>query len=83
MEQQVIHHRVRTIDFTLLRSVESDSDCPHCPDGLPDVVARCTQCDSIMAYRGLGTLRNGQRVHFFECVHSPGEVHSKSFVIAE
>jgi hypothetical protein len=32
-------------------------------------------------YRGLGRLRNGKSVHYFECVHSPREVHSVSIVI--
>jgi hypothetical protein len=83
MDTQVIHHSPRSLDFTVLRNLEFENDCPNCPDGQPDIVARCAQCESAMVYRGLGTLRNGLRVHYFECVHSPGEVHSMSFVIAE
>jgi hypothetical protein len=82
MESNVIYHAPRGLGVTVLRSVEYEHDCPDCPDGQPDVQARCRQCASTMVYRGLGTLRNGIRVHYFECVHSPAEVHGMSFVIA-
>ena len=83
MENQVIQHTPRGLDFTVLRSLEFEKDCPECPDGEPEMVARCAQCGSTMVYRGLGKLRNEVRVHYFECVHSAAEVHSISFVIAE
>ena len=83
MATQEIQHRPRSLDVTVLRSLEFESDCPHCPPDLPDTQARCPDCDCLMVYRGLGRLRNGTPVHYFECVHSPREVHSVSFVIAD
>jgi len=83
MENQIIQHSPRGLDFTVRRSLEFERECPDSPDGKPDIVARCAQCAATMAYRGLGKLRNGLRVHYFECVHSAAEVHSISFVIAE
>lgn len=83
MATQVIQHRPRPLDVTILRSLEFENDCPHCPDGRPDVVATCENCGSTMVFRGVGKLRSGLRVHYFECVHSPREVHSVSFLIAD
>jgi hypothetical protein len=34
-------------------------------------------------YRGLGRLRSGARVHYFECVHSHREVYSVSISVTE
>lgn len=82
MEREIVQHPARALHATVLRGIELEHDCPDCPDGLPDVVATCTQCASTMAYRGVGLLRNGAHVHYFECVHSPREVHALSFVIA-
>jgi hypothetical protein len=36
-----------------------------------------------MMYRGIGRRRDGQQVHFFECVHSHREVHSVSIIVTE
>jgi len=36
-----------------------------------------------MVYRGIGRLRSGTRVHYYECVHSYREVHSLSIVISD
>jgi hypothetical protein len=83
MEAQVIRHPPRHIQFTLTRRVELEPDCPHCPPDLPALIARCPDCDCIMVYRGVGRLRNGTPVHYFECVHSPREVHSVSIVISD
>jgi hypothetical protein len=80
---QVIRHPPRHFHFTLTRAYEIEHDCPHCPDGLPHAVARCPDCGCLMVYRGIGKLRNGTPVHYFECVHSPREVHSVSVVISD
>ncbi|MBV9281184.1 MAG: hypothetical protein JOZ41_13970 [Chloroflexi bacterium] len=83
MEAQRIRHRPRHLDATLIRRLEIERECPSCPDGEADVVARCPDCDSTMLYRGIGRLRSGTRVHYFECVHSHREVHSLSIVIGD
>jgi hypothetical protein len=83
MENTIIYHRPRHFHFTVSRRIEHGADCPHCPPDLPDTVAHCPDCDCRMVYRGIGRLRNGTPVHYFECVHSPREVHSVSIVISE
>ena len=83
MEAQVIQHPPRALHLTVLRTLEFESDCPDCPQDRPDVVAECADCGRTMAYRGIGTLRNRLRVHYFECVHGPSEVHGMSVVIAD
>jgi hypothetical protein len=80
---QVIRHPPRHFHFTLTRRFEIERDCPHCPDGLPDAASLCPDCGCLMCYRGRARLRNGTLVHYFECVHSPREVHSVSVVISE
>lgn len=83
MEQTRIHHRPRHLEATLTRRLEIERTCSGCPDGAPHVTARCPECDCVMMYRGIGRLRSGTRVHYFECVHSHREVHSVSILIAE
>ncbi len=83
MESAIIRHPPRHFDFTLLRSQEMESECPEGPADQPHVAAKCPDCDASMVYRGIGKLRSGTRVHYFECVHSPREVHSVSLVIAD
>ena len=83
MDATVIHHPPRHFKATLSRRLEIEPDCRECPDGEPGLVAKCPNCGFIMAYRGIGRLRSGRQVHYFECVHSHREVHSLSIVIAE
>jgi hypothetical protein len=83
MERTVIHHAPRSFHSTLIRRLEIESECPDCPDGEQDLLSRCPNCDCVMVYRGIGRLRSGVRVHYYECVHSPREVHSVSIVIPE
>lgn len=83
MESNVIRHTPRHFHFTLTRRIEIEPECPDCPDGLPSTVARCPECGCVMVYRGVGRLRSGTHVHYFECVHSPSEVHSVSITISE
>jgi hypothetical protein len=51
--------------------------------GLDGVLAKCPNCDCTMMYRGVGRLRNGTLVHYFECVHSHQEVHSVSIIVTD
>jgi len=83
MEAQIIRHPPRHFHFTLGRLLEIEPDCPDCPDGDPHILAKCPDCDCAMAYRGIGRLRSGTQVHYFECIHSHREVHSISIVIAD
>jgi hypothetical protein len=83
MENRTINHPPRRLDTTVLRNLEFEHECPECPDGKPDMMARCAECASTMVYRGLGMLKSGLHVHYFECVHSPREVHSVSLIVAE
>jgi hypothetical protein len=82
METRVINHSPHRLAATVLRTLEFGSDCPQGPADVTELVAHCHACSSLMSYRGQGTLRNGTHVHYFECVHSPREVHGQSFVIA-
>jgi hypothetical protein len=81
VELQVIHHRPRHIRYTLTRRLEIERDCPECPDDMPTLTATCPNCGARMAYRGIGRLRSGSRVRYFECVHSHREVHSVSIIV--
>lgn len=81
MEAEIIRHTPRHFHFTLARRFEIERDCLDCPEDLPEAVARCPDCGCVMVYRGIGLLRNGRQVHYFECIHSPGEVHGISIVI--
>ena len=83
MEAQFIRHQPRHIDFTLSRFVEIEHECVDCPDGEPERGATCADCGSTMVYRGIGRLRGGTHVHYFECVHSPREVHGYSLIIGD
>lgn len=78
-----IRHRSRHLDHTLFRRLEIEREITHCPDGQPEIAARCPDCDCTMVYRGIGRLRSGTKVHYFECIHSHREVHSLSLVIAD
>jgi predicted amidophosphoribosyltransferase len=82
VELNVIHHKPRHIRYTLTRRIEFERDCPECPDDMPDLVTMCPDCGAKMAYRGIGRLRSGTRVRYFECVHSHREVHSVSIVVS-
>lgn len=81
MEAEIIRHPPRHFHFTVARRFEIEHDCPECPADLPGTVSRCPECGCVMVYRGIGRLRNGRHVHYFECVHSPREVHGVSIVI--
>lgn len=83
MEPTIVRHPPRHMRHTLVRRLEIEQECVDCPDGQPDIVARCPDCDCVMLYRGMGRLRSGTQVHYFECVHSPREVHSLSIVITQ
>ena len=83
MEKNAIRHRPRHLDHTLLRRLEIERTILDCPEDQPDMVAKCPDCDSTMLYRGIGRLRSGTRVYYYECVHSHREVHSLSIVIAD
>jgi hypothetical protein len=83
MEQRVVHHRPRHFDFTLCRRIEFERDIASGPAEDITVTVRCPDCDCLMMYRGVGRLRNGKHVYHFECVHSPGEVHSLSVICPE
>ena len=83
VEQRRIHHRPRHFDHTLCRRLEYEREIVLSPADMPDITVRCPDCDCIMMYRGVGRLRNGTRVHSFECVHSYREVHSLSIVCSE
>ncbi|HZU11870.1 MAG TPA: hypothetical protein VFB58_03450 [Chloroflexota bacterium] len=83
MEQQLIRHRPRRLDCTHLRVFEYETDILAGPRDEPHVVARCPDCDCVMMYRGIARLRNGTLVHYFECVHSPREVHCVSITIRD
>ena len=81
MVNHIIRHGPRTIDFLVMRGLEIERDCCDTPDGLPDVAARCPDCESVMMYRGVGRLRDGRLAHVFECIHSHREVHSLSILV--
>lgn len=83
MEERVIRHQPRRIEFMVTRGVEVERDICDCPPDRPDSGVRCPDCGCVMMYRGLGHLRSGTLVHTFECVHSHREVHSLSIVISE
>lgn len=83
MEARFIHHPPRHFDGTLCRRLEIEREIAHCPESRPEVSAKCPDCDCVMMYRGIGRLRSGTMVHFFECVHSYREVHSLSIVIGD
>ena len=83
MNVNIIQHPPRHFRNTLTRRLEIERDCPECPDGIPGASAKCPDCGCTMVYRGLGRLRSGTSVHYFECVHSHREVHSVSIVITD
>lgn len=83
VEQRVIRHRPRRLDCTHVRVFEFERDILAGPVDEPHIVSRCPDCACIMMYRGIARLRNGSLVHYFECVHSPKEVHSVSILIEE
>ncbi len=83
MDSNIIRHNPRQFHFTLSRKIEVESECPDCPPDQPDLITRCADCGSVMVYRGIGRLRSGTRVHYYECVHSAREIHSVSLVIGE
>ena len=83
MEENMLHHRPRHLDYTISHHLEIESDISHCPEGMPSTVATCPDCGSAMMYRGVGRLRKGTAVHHFECVHSHREVYSVSIHVAE
>lgn len=78
-----IHHRPRHIQFTISRRLEIEAECLHRPPDQSADEARCPDCDCVMVYRGIGRLRSGSLVHYYECVHSPREVHSVSIAIPD
>lgn len=81
MEHQIIHHPPRHMRYTLTRRLEIESECPDCPEDMPGLYAICPDCGCKMAYRGIGRLRSGTRVRYYECVHSHREVHSVSILV--
>jgi hypothetical protein len=83
MENTTIRHRPRHLNYTLLRRLEIEPDITHTPLDQPAMAAKCPDCDCTMMYRGVGRLRSGRLVHYFECVHSHREVFSVSIVIPE
>lgn len=82
MNQPYIRHRPRRLDHTHTRVFEYERDILDGP-GKDGIGARCPECECVMMYRGVGRLRNGTLVHYFECVHSVDEVHSVSITITE
>jgi hypothetical protein len=82
MEPAFIRHRPRRLDHTYLRLIEFEREILDGP-GQEGIAARCPDCDCVMMYRGMGRLRNGSRVHYFECIHSCEEVHSVSITITD
>lgn len=83
MEQRHIRHRPRHFNHTLCRRLEIERDIAVCPDGEPHITATCPDCGFTMAYRGVGRLRSGSLVHYFECIHSYREVHTLSIVMTD
>ena len=83
MEQSFIRHRPRRLDHTHMRMFEYEREILDGPADMADIKARCPDCDCVMMYRGVGRLRNGKLVHYFECIHSDHEVHSVSVAITE
>jgi hypothetical protein len=83
MESNAIHHAPRHLNHTLFRRLEIERDIMVCPEDEPGMLAKCPNCDCVMVYRGIGRLRSGTKVHYFECIHSPREVYSVSLVIAD
>lgn len=82
MDADVIRHSPRHINHTILRRVEIERDILNTHDGVSAGID-CPDCGCVMVYRGIGRLRNGSRVHYYECIHSHREVHSLSVVITE
>lgn len=83
MEERVIHHAPRKIEFLVTRGLEIERDICDCPPNQDRSAVRCPECGCVMMYRGLGRLGTGSLVHAFECVHSHREVHSLSIVVSE
>jgi hypothetical protein len=83
METSYIYHRPRRLDTCHTKILEYEREIMVGPVDDPGITARCPDCDCVMMYRGIGRLRSGKLVHYFECVHPPREVHSVSILIAE
>lgn len=83
MEARFIQHRPRHIHHVHVQFPEGVRDIMTAPHESPDAVMACPDCECRMMYRGIGRLRNGQRVYVYECVHSHREVYSVSVVISQ
>jgi hypothetical protein len=83
MDQNAIRHPPRHFSFTLCRRLEIERDIADSPADQPDITATCPDCGATMAYRGVGRLRSGTMVHYFECIHSHREVHTLSIVVSK
>jgi hypothetical protein len=83
MEDNLVRHRPRHFNYTICRRIEIERDIAHAPFDQPHITATCPDCECVMMYRGIGRRRDGQQVHFFECVHSHREVHSVSIIVTD
>ncbi len=83
MESTIIRHGPRGIHYSHIRRFEDEAEPLDGPVGVQFEASKCPECDCVMLYRGIALLRDGTKVHYFECVHSPREVHSISIRISD